>query len=171
MQSNLRTAFLAALSVLMLAACGGGGASHSAPTLVTLTIAPSNPTLAFGATQQMTASGQYSDGSTQDLTSVATRQSSAPDVATVAAGLATSVAVGQTTITATSAGVSGAVTVSVRGAIRLAQTGQDTSYVPSDDGAIKAGVAWSSPRFTANDCGTPVDNTDDVVTDQLTGLV
>jgi hypothetical protein len=54
---------------------------------------------------------------------------------------------------------------------QLAQTGQLTSYVAGDDGAVKAGVAWPSPRFTVNNCATPADNTDDVVTDQLTGLM
>lgn len=57
------------------------------------------------------------------------------------------------------------------GAIQLAKTGQITSYAPGDDGAIRAGVAWPSPRFTVDNCGTPADNTDDVVTDPLTGLM
>ncbi len=43
------------------------------------------------------------------------------------------------------------------------QTGQTTSYATEDDGDIKAGVAWPSPRF--------VDNSDQTVTDNLTGLV
>lgn len=176
MQSNLRIAFLAALSGLMLAACGGGGggggASPGVPTLVTLTIAPSSPTLAFGATQQMTASGQYSDGGTQYLTGVATWQSSAPGVATVDnAGVVTAVAVGEATITATSAGVSGALPISVDSIVHLAQTGQVASYAPGDDGGLQAGATWPSPRFTLNECGTPADATDDVITDQLTGLM
>lgn len=181
MTARLVNLLPALLASLILGACGGGGGGggynggsgggSSGTTLVSLTIAPANPTIGFGATQQITASGYYSDGSTQDLTGVAIWQSSAPDIATVTAGLVTSVAVGQTTITATSASISGAVTVSVGGAIRLAQTGQVTSYAPGDDGAIKAGVAWPSPRFTVNDCATPMDNTDDVVTDQLTGLM
>jgi len=48
-------------------------------------------------------------------------------------------------------------------AIQLPRTGQTTSYAAGDDGAIKAGVAWPSPRF--------VDNGDETVTDKLTGLI
>ncbi|MBF0539766.1 MAG: DUF1566 domain-containing protein, partial [Nitrospirae bacterium] len=53
-------------------------------------------------------------------------------------------------------------------AISLPQTGQTKSYdadnTPSqDDGALKKGVAWPNPRFTSN--------SDQTVTDNLTGLV
>ncbi|MBF0565045.1 MAG: DUF1566 domain-containing protein [Nitrospirae bacterium] len=41
-------------------------------------------------------------------------------------------------------------------------TGQKQSYYSGDDGAIGAGVAWPSPRFTNDGTGT--------VTDNLTGL-
>ncbi len=34
------------------------------------------------------------------------------------------------------------------GIISLPKAGQTTSYAPGDDGAIQAGVAWPSPRFT-----------------------
>ncbi|MBS0373274.1 MAG: DUF1566 domain-containing protein [Proteobacteria bacterium] len=47
--------------------------------------------------------------------------------------------------------------------VRLAATGQVTSYAPGDDGAQRAGVAWPLPRF--------VDHGDGSVTDALTGLV
>ena len=43
------------------------------------------------------------------------------------------------------------------------ETGQNVSYATGDDGDIKAGVAWPTPRFT--------DNGDGTVTDNLTGLV
>ena len=43
------------------------------------------------------------------------------------------------------------------------QTGQNTSLYSGDDGALKPGVAWPSPRFTKNNNGT--------VTDNLTGLI
>ncbi len=45
----------------------------------------------------------------------------------------------------------------------LPATGQTTSYVTADDGALKKGVGWSTPRFT--------DLTDGTVQDNLTGLV
>ncbi|MBF0338837.1 MAG: DUF1566 domain-containing protein [Nitrospirae bacterium] len=49
------------------------------------------------------------------------------------------------------------------GTVSLPQTGQTTSYAAGDDGAIRAGVAWPSPRFT--------DNSTPTVTDNLTGLM
>ncbi|MBF0537121.1 MAG: DUF1566 domain-containing protein [Nitrospirae bacterium] len=48
------------------------------------------------------------------------------------------------------------------GTVSLPQTGQTTSYAAGDDGAIRAGVPWPSPRFTSGSS---------VVTDNLTGLV
>jgi hypothetical protein len=43
------------------------------------------------------------------------------------------------------------------------KTGQTTSYATGDDGDLKKGVAWPTPRFTDNNNGT--------VTDNLTGLI
>jgi streptogramin lyase len=54
-------------------------------------------------------------------------------------------------------------TVPPANTISLPKTGQTTSYAAGDDGAIQAGVAWPSPRFT--------DNGDQTVTDNLTGLI
>jgi phage tail sheath protein FI len=41
----------------------------SSPTLVSLAVTPASPRIPVGATQQFTATGTYSDGSTLDLTS------------------------------------------------------------------------------------------------------
>ncbi len=85
-----------------------------APALTAIAVTPASPSVAAGATQQMTATGTYSDGSTQNLTSQATWNSSSPAVATVsAAGLVTGVAAGSTTVTATSGGIAGGTTVTV----------------------------------------------------------
>jgi hypothetical protein len=43
------------------------------------------------------------------------------------------------------------------------KTGQTTSYASKDDGDLKKGVAWPTPRFTDHGNGT--------VTDNLTGLM
>ena len=43
------------------------------------------------------------------------------------------------------------------------QTGRTATYAAGDDGAIRAGVALPSPRFT--------DNSDGTITDNLTGLI
>ncbi len=46
---------------------------------------------------------------------------------------------------------------------KLATTGQTTSYVSGDDGALKKGTAWPNTRYSDNQNGT--------VTDNLTGLI
>ncbi len=71
------------------------------PTLNSIAVTPVNPSIPTGATQQFTATGNYSDGSTQNLTSQVTWTSSSTSVATInSAGLASGVAPGTTTITA-----------------------------------------------------------------------
>ncbi len=49
------------------------------------------------------------------------------------------------------------------GVIKLPKTGQTTQYLAGDDGDLRSGVAWPDPRFHAN--------TDQTVTDNLTGLI
>ena len=71
--------------------------------LVSLAITPATPSIAFGTTQQFTATGTFTDGSTQDLTSTATWSSDTTSTATInPAGLAQSEAIGTATVTATS---------------------------------------------------------------------
>src|SRR5579864_6408549 len=103
-----------------LTACGGGGGGgggSTAPppvTLSSITVGPSNATVAAGLTQQFTATGVYSDGSQKDLSSTATWASSATATATVSsAGMATGVAAGMASISATSNGVTGRNTLTV----------------------------------------------------------
>ena len=61
-----------------------------APTLSSISLTPSNATIATGATQQFTAMGTYSDGSTQNITSQVAWGSSNSSVATIStSGLAT----------------------------------------------------------------------------------
>ena len=86
--------------------------------LLSIAVTPATPSVAKGLTQQLTATGTFSDTSTADLTGSVTWTSSTPSVATLnAAGLAQSVAVGSTTITATSGSVSGSATLTVTAAV------------------------------------------------------
>ena len=59
--------------------------AQPAPTLTSITVAPANATLAVGATQQYTATGTYSDSSTQNLTHQVTWASSNTTAATISA--------------------------------------------------------------------------------------
>ena len=97
------------------------------PTLISVAVTPSNPTLAVGVSQQFSAVGTFSDQTTQDLTAAATWSSSFPSVAAISTsagsfGLATPVATGTTTITAT-VPVTRPVQGSVSGSTTLAVTG------------------------------------------------
>ncbi|MGA3325471.1 MAG: kelch repeat-containing protein, partial [Terriglobia bacterium] len=74
----------------------------NADGLISLAVTPANPSIASGQTQQFTATGLFSSGSTQNLTAFVTWSSSAAGVATInAAGLASGVSAGSTTIIAT----------------------------------------------------------------------
>ncbi len=87
-------------------------------TLVSLSVSPTNPSIALGTVQRFTAMGTYSDNTTQDLTAAVTWTSSAAATATISNaagfnGVATSATPGSTTITATLGGVSGSTTLTV----------------------------------------------------------
>lgn len=83
------------------------------PVLTTLVVTPPNPTVRVGQTQQFTAIGTFSDGTSSTLGDLRW-SSSNPSVATIdSGGLATAIGPGTTIITATSAGISGNTTLLV----------------------------------------------------------
>ncbi|MET0660838.1 MAG: Ig-like domain-containing protein [Steroidobacteraceae bacterium] len=87
-------------------------------TLVSIEVTPADLSIADGTTQQFTATGLYTDNSTQDLTTQVTWASSADAVATVSnaadsKGLASAADVGSTTVSATSGDVTGGTTLTV----------------------------------------------------------
>jgi uncharacterized protein YjdB len=97
-----------------------GGVAGATPVTVTpavltsITITPTGPSLAKGTSLQLTATGVFSDLTTQDLTDSVGWTSANSALATVnPSGLVTGTRVGTTTITATQAGVSGATAVTV----------------------------------------------------------
>jgi uncharacterized repeat protein (TIGR01451 family) len=136
------------------------------PELVAIEVTPTSPSVAAGGSLQFTATGTFSDGSTQDLTASAAWSSSAPGVATVSnapgsRGLATGVATGMTEIAAASSGiVSDAITLTVTDAVLVAievtptnpsvaagNSLQLTATGTFSDGSthdVTAVVAWSS---------------------------
>ena len=88
-------------------------------TLVSLAITPANSTVSNGSTQQFTATGTFSDSTTQDITLNVHWSSSHASVATIAnapsiAGLATTAGVGTTTIGANSGGVTNSTSLTVQ---------------------------------------------------------
>ena len=90
----------------------------TAPDLVSIDVSPETPSVASGESRQFTATGHFTDGSTQDLTTQVTWASSDEAVATISNatgsnGLATGAGVGSTTVSATSGGVNGSSTLIV----------------------------------------------------------
>ncbi len=147
--------------------CGGGGGSDTpaTKTLVSLALTPINPSLPGGTVQQFTATGTYSDGSTQDLTAAASWTSSVPSVASISNatgsnGSATTIAAGTTRITATVGSVSGSTTLTVTTAtlvsldisptnpsIALGTTQQFTATGTYSDGStqvLTTAASWTS---------------------------
>lgn len=85
------------------------------PALTSIKISPVRASIAPGTTQQFTATGRYSDGTTADITSQAAWTSSNASIASfdTTAGLATANAEGDVTVTATVGSVSAGTTLNV----------------------------------------------------------
>ena len=111
--AGLTAPFTVGTHTVILTATDDGSASGSDTVLVTvnpvlqsITVTPSNPSIEEGQTQQFSATGNYSDSSTQDLTSTAAWSSTDMLVATInASGLASGEAAGASNISATQDGV------------------------------------------------------------------
>jgi trimeric autotransporter adhesin len=129
--------------------------------LTSITLSPVNASIPINTTLQLTATGNYSDGSTRDLTALVSWSSAAISKATVdVAGLVQAGAAGTSSITATLGSVSQSTNVTV-----TAPTINSISVTPEDltlpigisqqyiasaiysDGSIEdlvSGVTWSS---------------------------
>ncbi len=96
-----------------LAGCGGGHASQPV-AMVSITVTPANASIQASATQQFTATGVFSDSSTEDMTNSVSWTSSDTSKATIQnSGLATGVGAGSVTITAVSPGKTGTATLTI----------------------------------------------------------
>lgn len=120
---------LLALGALMTAGCKN---FFIGPTLTTVTVTPSTPSVAVGKTQQMVATGTYDNGTTDTVTDSASWSTSDNTIAMVSStGLVTGVASGTATISATLNAVSGSTTVTVNVAnlssISITSTSQSLS--------------------------------------------
>ena len=128
-----------------------------APVLTSITVTPANPSISVNGQQQFTATGNYSDGSHQNLTSSATWASSSPSVATITSGgLATGVAAGSTTIKATYNTISGSTGLTVTGtgtftisaspaSLSIAQGNQNSSTITTTvSGGFNSAISLST---------------------------
>ena len=91
----------------------------TAPSLLSIAVTPATASVAAGYTEQFTATGTYSNGTTANLTNTAIWSSSATAVATVigTSGLATGVAQGKASITATVGTINGSTRLTVTPAV------------------------------------------------------
>lgn len=130
----------------------------SAATLVSISIAPANPFIAPGTNVQFTATGNFSDSTSQILpTGVSWGSGNAPVATISSSGLANAVAVGTSTITATS----GAVSANTLLAVTLTPPGMTWNYLPTSPVMVPCStscafvnfrltsVIWSGTQFVA----------------------
>ena len=99
---------------------GAASITVGPPALVSITVSPTSSSLPLGKTEQLTAIGTLTDGSTQDLTQSATWSSSGPAIASVnAAGAAVAKSMGTSTISASSGSVTGTASLTVTPAVAV----------------------------------------------------
>jgi len=115
------TAGITTITVTSGAISGGTALTVTSASLVSIAIAPATPVLALGTAQQFSATGTFSDSSTQDISASVTWGSSNSSVATISNlagsnGKASSLAAGSTTITAVSGGISSSASLTVTSA-------------------------------------------------------
>ncbi len=131
------------------------------PLLISITVSPSSASIVTGGTQQFTATGGYSDGTSQDLTATATWSASPTSVATIgnapgSPGLAQAVAPGSAAIAASFAATTGGTTLTVTPAlVSIAVTPANPSI-----------LTGASQQFAAT--GTYSDNSTQDLTNQAT---
>ncbi len=93
---------------------GSATVTVNTASLAALSVSPDGLNLPIGVTQQFTASGDFSDGTTQDLTSTVAWSTSDPTLATVDAnGVVTTIAAGTVVITASKGGQSDTSTLTI----------------------------------------------------------
>ena len=131
-------------------------------SLSSITVTPVNPSVPAGVTEQFTATGNYTDGTTKNLTTQVTWASATKSVATISnaggsQGLATSVAMGTSNVSATLGGISGSTVFTVSAAQLMS-----IAVTP----ATKSIAAGLTQQFTAT--GTYTDNSTKVLTTQAT---
>lgn len=129
----------------------------AAPALVSITIGPADPQIALGTSVQLSATGTYDNGSTQNITNKCTWSSSNAGVATVGSGLVKSLAAGMASISAVNGSVTGTTTLTVTTATLTA------IYVTPANPTIGVGAVKS---FSAT--GSFSDGTTQSLTNQTT---
>ncbi len=151
----------AAVSATFGGKVGQGNITVSKISLVSLTIEPAEAAIRQLMSQQFTARGAFSDGSTQDLTRSVSWTSRDPKLAPIkSTGLASGVLTGSVVINAASQGTSASAALTV--------TQRDVCRPRLDKETAKNYTFWPGSRFTRSG-GTQLGH-GAVITDRVTGL-
>jgi uncharacterized protein YjdB len=119
-------------------------------TLSTIAVTPATPSIAKGLSQQLAATGTFSDASSHDISATATWSTSNAAVASVSAtGLVQGVSAGSATITATSNGVSATAQITV-----TAATVTSLAVGPSGQSIAAGATAQFTATATFTDSST-----------------
>ena len=117
-----------------------------APVLRAIAVNPAAPSLPAGLTQQFTATGTFSDGSTADLTGTVVWSASPSGVGSITGGgLATAAAPGSLSVTVAAGSISGGATLTVTPATLTGADGGTGSGTASSSGGCASGAgdaAW-----------------------------
>lgn len=157
----------------LLAACGGGSKGSSStttttPTLLSIAVTPTTPNLRVGLTQQMTATGTYSDGKSAAITTDLTWSVKGPNITVLSAtGLVTGKAIGADTVTATVGSITGSTTVNVQGQWDGISAGGNHTVGRRADGAL---YAWGWNRQGQLGDGSNADRTSPALVSATTGV-
>jgi 6-phosphogluconolactonase (cycloisomerase 2 family) len=152
---------LFSLSTVFVIGCSSGSSS-STKQLQTIIISPASTTIYMNTNAQYTATAQYSDGSTLDITQYVLWNSSNPSVATISNtqesnGLAVAVTSGSTNITATLYGITSSIST-----LTVSNATLDNIIITSNNTSIHIGT---KEQYTATG------NYSDGGTQNLTTLV
>ncbi len=107
------------------------------PILVSIAVAPANSSIMLGTTEQLTATGTFSDGSTQDLTNSASWSSANSSLVSIGpTGLAAAKSVGSTSISAASDDLTRSTALTVEPQLLLTYFSQANNPATNMDGTV-----------------------------------
>ncbi len=165
---------LLSLTTLLLVALSGCAGFFVDPTLTSIVIAPTTPSIAQNATLQMTAAGSFDDGTTKKLTSSVSWSTSDNRVVGISdRGVVTGVSPGTASVTATSGTVTGLTTVvvTVTGLTSIAVTPTTASILPGQTLQFRAmGLAQNGQQQDISNAVTWTSSTIAVATIDAQGL-
>jgi len=125
---------------------GSDALAVALPALVSIAVTPRNPSLTPKHSIQLSATGTFTDGTTQDLSSAVTWSSTPTSVLTInATGLATANSPGAATVTASEGSITGsdALAVALPTLVSIALSPQSITLTPMRSAQLKAVGTYS----------------------------